>query len=193
MRWLPRAALAAAIISVVPLPAQNLRAPFEVSSYFAPAGWMGDGSRGSIMLRIDENYTGKPRPGDTDGKCMRISWEPRTSSWAGLYWQVPAGNWGAVPGVTVTGASRVVFWASGELGSEIVEFKAGGLRATGQPYKDSFEASLGAVRLTTGWRQYAISLAGKRLDSVIGAFTWTVRRAANLGTVTFYLDDIRYE
>lgn len=154
---------------------------------------MGEGSRGTLVVKFDENYTRKPRPGDTDGKCIRIAWEPRMSSWVGLYWQSSANNWGIAPGRSVVGATEVTFWAAGENGSEIVEFKAGGLHTSNTPYKDSFAAALRAVRLTTGWRRYEISLRGQRLTSVIGAFAWTVRKADNVGPVVFYLDDIRYE
>ena len=193
MKWpMGRAALAA-ILLCLPACAQAIRAPFAVAHYFAPVGWMGDGSHGTPVIKIDENYTGKPRPGDDDGKCMRISWAPRTTSWAGLYWQAPAGNWGVAPGKSVVGATKVTFWAAGETGSEVVEFKAGGLRTMSLPYKDSFAATRGAVKLTTGWQQYEISLKGQNLTSVIGAFAWVAHRANNLGTVTFYLDGIEYQ
>ena len=154
---------------------------------------MGDGSRGAPLIKIDGDYTGKPRPGDQDGKCMRISWEPRTSSWVGLYWQAPAGNWGSAPGISVVGATKVTFWATGETGSEVVQFRAGGLHTASMPYKDTFEASSGARRLTTAWRRYEMNLRGQNLTSVIGGFSWMIRKADNMGTVTFYLDDIRYE
>lgn len=154
---------------------------------------MGDGSRGTQVLEMDENYTQRPRPGDRDGKCIRISWQPRRSTWAGLYWQSPAGNWGTQPGRNVEGATRVVFWAAGDLGSEVVEFRAGGLRTMNLPYKDSFGVSLGAVRLSGAWRRYEISLRAQKLSSVIGAFAWVVRKASNPSVVTFYLDDIHYE
>lgn len=173
--------------------AQAIRAPFGVNEYFDAAGWMGESSHGGLLVKIDDTFAGKPRPGDDDGKCTRISWEPRSASWAGLYWQSPAGNWGSQPGRSVVGATKVVFWAAGQNGSEVVEFKAGGLRTQSSPYKDSFAATLGAVRLTSAWRRYEISLKGQNLTSVIGAFAWIVRRTNNLGTVTFYLDGIRYE
>jgi hypothetical protein len=187
------AAIFALILAGGPARAQAIRAPFSVGDYFTPAGWMGDGSRGTMLIRIDENYAGKPRPGDDDAKCTRISWEPRTSTWAGLYWQSPAGNWGVQPGKSVVGATRVTFWAAGESGHEMVEFRVGGLRTLTSPYKDSFAATRGLVQLTPGWRQYEINLRGQNLTSVIGAFAWVVRKANNVGTVTFYLDGIQYE
>jgi hypothetical protein len=41
--------------------------------------------------------------------------------WAGLYWQHPDNNWGDEPGVDLTGAKRISFYARGERGGEIVE------------------------------------------------------------------------
>ncbi len=193
MNWsIPLAALATVLLCGQ-VHAQAIRAPFAVNEYFDPAGWMGEGSRGALVIKIDDAFTGKPRPGDEDGKCTRISWEPRTASWTGLYWQSPGGNWGSQPGRAVIGATRVVFWASGQNGSEVVEFKAGGLRTLSAPYKDSFATTTGPVRLNTLWRRYEMNLRGQNLTSVIGAFAWIVRKGNNVGTVTFYLDGIRYE
>lgn len=192
MNWWISVALAAGV-ALAPLSAQSIRAPFVVSDYFSTSGWMGDGSRGTMVLEMDENYTRKPRPGDNDGKCIRFSWEPRTASWAGLYWQAPAGNWGSQPGRSVIGATKVTFWAAGENGTEVVEFKAGGVRASNMPYKDSFAATLGAVRLPSIWRRYEINLRAQKLSNVIGAFAWVLHREGNAGKVIFYLDDIRYE
>ena len=186
-------AVLAAFLSGGQVQAQAIRAPFAVDEYFDPTGWMGEGSRGALVVKIDVAFTRKRRPGDDDGKCLRISWEPRSASWAGLYWQSPAGNWGSQPGRSVVDATKVVFWAAGQLGSEVVEFKAGRLRTLSSPYKDSFGATTGPIRLTTAWRRYEISLRGQNLTSVIGAFAWIARKANNLGTVTFYLDGIRYE
>jgi hypothetical protein len=191
MRWLARAAVVAALASVA-VPAQEIHAPFQVTKYFSAAGWMSDGARATVVLQFDENYTGRPRPGDTDGRCIRISWTPRGSSWAGLYWQWPKGNWGSQPGRSVVGGTKVTFWAVGETGLEAVEFRAGGLRTAGGAYHDSFGVVRG-LRLSTSWRQYEISLRGQNLTSVIGAFAWILHRDGNPATVTFYLDDIRYE
>jgi len=193
MNWSMGAAIFAITLACGSARAQAITAPFSVGDYFVPAGWMGDGSRGAMMIRIDENYTRKPRPGDDDAKCTRFSWEPRTSTWAGLYWQSPAGNWGVQPGRSVVGATKVTFWAAGENGHEVVEFKVGGLRTLTLPYKDSFAATRGLVRLSPGWRQYEISIKGQNLTSVIGAFAWVAQKANNAGTVTFYLDGIQYE
>jgi hypothetical protein len=180
-------------VMAVAVQAQTLRAPFDLSANFAATGWMGEGSKGTMLVRIDEQYTQHRRANDDDGKCIRISWQPSTAEWVGLYWQSPAGNWGVQPGRSIEGASKIVFWASGQNGGEVVEFKAGGIRAQGMPYKDSFEAGLGAVRLTNSWRLYQINLTGRNLTSVIGGFGWTARKSANAGTMVFYLDGIRYE
>ena len=57
------------------------------------------------------------------------------------------------------------------------------------PYKDSFAATTGPVRLTTLWRRYEMNLRGQNLTSVIGAFAWIwmqpERRQTVWGTLLF--------
>ena len=92
----------------------------------------------------------------------------------------------------IRGASKIVFWAAGEKGGEIVEFKAGGI--TGKRSQYSFEVSLGRVALSKEWKQYEIPLRSstKAPLSILGAFAWVAEANAN-GAVTFYVDDIRYQ
>ena len=46
----------------------------------------------------------------------------------GTYWLSPANNWGDVKGgYNLTGAKKLVFWARGEKGGEVVTFKMGGV------------------------------------------------------------------
>src|ERR1700680_2294301 len=106
-----------------PLP---LRAPFDLSSYFFPSGWMGnfEGEKGKKLLEVNTVYKGKPRQGSSNGLCIKLAYSGNT--WTGVYWQYPDGNWGDKPGRTVTGATHVTFWAAGDQGGEVVEFKAGG-------------------------------------------------------------------
>ena len=169
-----------------------IKAPFDVAAYFYPSGWMGD--RENIYLNTD--FRGKPRLiilDDNSSTCIKIIYSPGSRGWAGIFWQCPDSNWGEHPGKKITGATKITFWATGEKGSEVVEFKAGGIRDSKKPYHDSFEISLGRVTLTNEWRKYEITLAGQDLSSVIGAFAWVATGSANPGGVIFYLDDIRYE
>lgn len=173
-----------------PLP---LRAPVDVSSYFFPSGWMGNfqGDNGKKLLDVNSAYKGKPRQSNSNGMCIKVTYKGTT--WAGVYWQYPDHNWGDKPGRTVTGANRLTFWAAGEQGGEVVEFKAGG-SGTGSQYRDTFEVTSGQTSLNREWRSFEINLATQDLSNVIGAFACIVRGdASKNGTVTIYIDQIRLE
>lgn len=173
-----------------------LATPFDMSSYFFPSGWMGDGaSKTAKYLDVNTAYRAKARSGDTDGLCIRISYKRGPKNWAGVYWQYPDGNWGKWPGRTITGAHRITFWAAGEHGDEVAEFKSGGISDPDQqlPYHDSYEASLGRIRLTAEWTLHAISLEHQNLSNVIGAFACSISGDANPTGAVIYLDDITFD
>lgn len=159
--------------SVLPL-------PVNVDVYFFPSGWMGDGEYGEGYITFTRSM-----------EHIKITYTPGPRGWAGIYWQFPDGNWGTQAGRNLTGAQRLTFWAKGETGTEIVEFKTGGIR--GQKYEDSFEKSLGRIKLSQSWEQYEIDLTDQDLSSVIGAFAWIASKDANPGGLTFYLKDIYFE
>ena len=91
----------------------------------------------------------------------------------------------------LTGATKLVFWAKGEMGGErIEEFRVGGI-GTSSMYPDSDSASIGPVILTNEWKKYTIDLRGKDLSFISGGFAWVANVASNPHHCTFYLDDIR--
>jgi hypothetical protein len=173
---------------------KGLPAPVDIGKMFIPSGWMGDGEKGKNYVQVvPVPAEEKPKPGASGGVCTRVSYKPGPVGWAGVYWQHPADNWGQVPGVSIRGATKLVFWAAGKKGGEIVEFKTGGISSRGKPYKDSFEASLGSVALNRDWKQYQIDLKGQDLSNVIGGFAWVATGDANPGGLVFYLADMRFE
>ena len=87
----------------------------------------------------------------------------------------------------------MTFWARGENGGEVVEFKAGGIDGPSTKHKDSFVVTTGAITLGAEWRQYTLNLAGQDLSSVIGGFCWIASKNRNPDGLIFYLDDIQYE
>lgn len=160
----------------------------SVPDTFIPSGWMGD----IQSIQFDPASATAAHAGPTS---IRISYTPMRSGgqgWAGIYWQYPENNWGTNPaGRNLTGATKLTFWARGELGGERAEFKAGGIK--GQ-YSDSLkEVSTGIVILSSHWRQYTIDLRGTSLSHVIGGFVWVTNRDQNPQGATIYLDDILYE
>lgn len=170
-------------------------APFSLDEIpFVACGYMGDATE---QVQIDLTHKGTSRPDDEDGSTIQVVYESGGSlGWAGVYWLPPAPppddcNWGRYPGITVTNATKVVFWAKGEQGGERVEFKAGGVFSE-KPNDDSFESSLGRITLTAEWQKYEIDLSNQNLESVLGSFAWAAPESESSAMI-FYLDDIRYE
>ncbi|MCP4549725.1 MAG: hypothetical protein GY835_24985 [bacterium] len=149
--------------------------PVGLEIHFYPSGWMGDGGgeQGSEFLSVE------PEVVEINGEKVagiKILYRPGSKGWAGIYWQSPENNWGAYPGLDLTGAKRITFYARGQNGGEIAEFKSGGIREdqlTGRTHHDSFEQSLGRLVLQKLWRKYSIDLSNKDLSNVIGGFAWT--------------------
>jgi hypothetical protein len=167
-----------------------LRAPFPVNGYYTPSGFMGD----TAHITLNAQWTTNCQVGPS---CMKFQYKPENLPgepvWAGVYWQSPPGNWGDQPGKKIEGASKLVFWARGENGGELVSFKVGGTR--GKKYEDSLEVAMdpSPVQLTSHWQQYEIDLKKPDTSSVIGAFSWSTTRDGNPKGATFYLDGIRME
>jgi len=168
-------------------------APVNIQNLFTPSGWMGDGEYGKKYVQFSGKETDNPHSAPT---AIKVSYRFGQKNWAGIYWQNLPDNWGQKPGNNYSGSglSKVTFWARGQTGSEVVEFKSGGIDAEGKPYRDSYTATTGKVELGRDWKQYQIPLVNMDLSSVIGGFSWVASADYNQGeTVTFYLDDIVLE
>jgi len=76
--------------------------------------------------------------------------------------------------------SRLLFWARGVTGREIIEFKI--------PSR-----SLGRVTLSTTWEQYEIPLDNVDLSEAVGLFIWIATDVDNPDGAIFYLDDMYIE
>jgi hypothetical protein len=180
-----------------PLPSAGSFTPFYVyqdkgsRNRFTPSGYMPTGE----CLNVDDAWQHDAREGRTSIRIVYdIACSREGRQWAGVYWMNPPDNWGTKKGgYNLTGATRLVFWAKGELGGERVEeFKVGGL-GINQIYPDSDTVSIGPVILSHEWREYSIDLRGKDLSYISGGFAWVANVEANPHHCTFYLDDIRFE
>ena len=150
---------------------------------FIASGWMGS----TEAIEFDDCWKENPHAGES---CTRISFTD-TKGWGGIAWQNPANNWGDDEGgVDLTGAKQLSFWARGDKGGEMVEFKMG-IIAKNKPFFDSGKGSLGKVKLTPEWKQYIIPLVGKDLSRIITGFV--ISTAGRASPTVFYLDDIVYE
>ena len=158
---------------------------------FTPSGYMPTGE----CLNVDDGWQYDVKQGKT---CVRVVYDVACSKegrkWAGVYWQNPADNWGSRKGgYNLNGATKLVFWAKGEMGGErIEEFRVGGMGAN-QMFPDSDTVSIGPVILSKDWKEYSIDLRGKDLSYISGGFAWVSNVDANPHHCTFYLDDIRFE
>jgi len=161
---------------------------WDRTNHYVPSGWMGDYG----AIKVDDNCKENTHGGMT---CIKITYTGKHSQgagWAGVYWQNPANNWGyRKGGFDLTGATSLTFWARGEKGGEVIgEFKMGGISGE---YPDSDSTGIGPITLTKEWKQYTIDLEGLDLSYISGGFCWSASRLDNPESITFYLDDIKYE
>ena len=84
--------------------------------------------------------------------------------------------------------SRLAFWAKGDQGEEIIEFKIGAVDIPPIPGR-----SLGKVTLARDWKPYEIDLEGMDLTNAVGLFLWVASDVDNPQGAVFYLDDIQFE
>src|SRR5439155_18521426 len=112
--------------------------PFYVSDHYVPSGFMGAGQPAMAGIKLSTAQTDckAPRPTGAGGDCYAGSWTITLatggSSWAGVYWQSPANNWGKLPGKPIAaGATKVSFYAAGKVGGETLQFLAGGINTSG--------------------------------------------------------------
>ena len=111
-----------------PAPTGTPPAPFFVyadhgapANHFVPSGWMGD--LGDITFN---DAAVNSCAGTT---AISIGYSAQGGQgWAGIYWQEPEDNWGAVPGVgfDLSPYNTLVFCARGAVGGERVELGMGG-------------------------------------------------------------------
>lgn len=150
---------------------------------YVPTGWMGNVK----ALALEPNCTNKPHSGKT---CFQIDYKD-TKDWGGVVWQSPPDDWGDLPGgFDLTGAKRLVFWARGDHGGEVVSFEFGLLGAD-KKYPDTASGKLNKAALTKDWKRYEIELLGKDLSRIKTGFCFVV--AAEGSPIRFYLDDVTFE
>ena len=152
---------------------------------FAMSGYMGDVSDVKVMGGFTNRF-------QAAAPCLKVVYMAGgEQGWAGLIWQSPANNWGDMEGgFNLSKAKVLSFWARGEQGGEVVEFKLGGMAAK-HPETDSILS--GAVTLKNEWTQYKLDLSTANLEYISSGFTFIVKQELNPDGCTFYLDDIRYD
>ena len=157
--------------------------PFRIMDRFVPTLW-GDASQ----ISISPAFSGSGRPGDDDGKCIRISYQPGEKHWGAVYWQSPR-EAGIRKPVEIPSAAKLRFWAKGDSGGEQLDF-----RALGEPARDLL-SNRDRFELTLQWQQFELPLNEFPPEGVVALFgiKWQSARGENPGGLVFYLDDLRCE
>lgn len=159
-------------------------------NHFIPSGWMGDFGD----LKMNLGWKEKPAAGITAMKFSYSGERKQGAGWAGIYWQMPANNWGDKRGgYDLSQYKKVTFMARGEKGGEHIDkFMVGGI--TGQTEEgDTDGGNTEEIDLTKDWKKYEISLVGLDMSHIIGGFGFAMNADMNPSGATFYVDDVVYE
>jgi len=167
-----------------------------------PAGWMSgnQSQKPSKVISLNMSKTAY----HTGADCIQIGYKPG-AGWAGIVWWPkacgPSGTpdaWSRVKNcscsvdVLKAGNLRTVnkesFWARGEKGGEVVEFKVGDDTLCPLPGRSS-----GPLTLTADWKPYNIDLTDLDMKRAVDLFTWVADDLHNPQGATFYLDDVQFE
>lgn len=158
------------------------------NNHYVPTGWMGD----VADLKMDMACTTVKYRGNYSIKIVYAPNQKAIKQWVGVYWQNPANNWGDKKGgYNLTGAKKIVFFAKGERGNEVLsEVKIGGISGV---FADTDVAWIKNIKLTNEWKEYKINVSESDLSSIAGGFCVVFSKKDNPGGCTVYLDEIRYE
>lgn len=180
---------------------------------FSPYGWMSDITNLTQLIKVDLTCSDNPNrvtktsgPSEKD-TCirMRISWGDAT--WASVafisgrdappWWGDTSG--GRYYNLTSLAKKKLVFYARGEHGGEVIKAQIGMLGD--KPYGDSLHKPVASedITLTQDWTRHEIdlnSVANPELDHICNGFGISVERGSQGGSpdqTVFYLDDIYFE
>jgi len=166
-----------------------------------PAGFFVGSGSPSQFINLKGGDSNECRP---NVNCLRVTYKPGGSFGGIFYWPLKCGETGnedawkmvreGTCGINVLDAgnlktiNRLTFWAKGDQGGEVVEFKVGAADVIPSP-----GWSLGKVPLTSEWEPYEIDLVGADLTNAIGLFIWAATDIDNPQGAVFYLSEIQFE
>jgi hypothetical protein len=170
-----------------------------------PAGWFIEtGSPETDLETYIKLEKGEPVTCLLGEICYKITYETGQSSGGIIYWPKTCGNTGSEDawkkvregtcGINVLEAGnlksidRITFWARGNHGGEVLEFKVGDANLLPIPGRSS-----GKITLRSKWQQYEISLVGLDLTNAIALFIWDATDIDNPQGAIFYLSEIQFE
>jgi len=176
-------------------------AAIKLDAVGIPAGWMTGGGNPSTYIEMKSADASECRSGTT---CQRVT-NRVGGGWNGvIWWPLACGDtgneaaWENVKGgacgvnVPTSGALSVInnltFWARGDQGKEVVEFRVGAVDIVPSPGR-----STGKIMLTKDWKQYTIELKDMDLTNAIALFSWVTADSDNSDGAIFYLSEIQFE
>lgn len=156
---------------------------------FYPTGFTGSRNKLWINVSSAEN----PFSGQT---CIKMGFqnvEPsqKNAIWSAIHFQNPPYNWvNRTDAHDLSGYSRLVFWARGKTGSEIISSARMG--GGGEASFKNPETGIGPIALTTSWTKYEIVLNNRNLSNVIIGFSVGLNAADISDDGAVYIDNIHY-
>jgi hypothetical protein len=175
-----------------PAKAQAPRVTLDISNAYPDPQVIGD-KKGVSLMKAPPGVAHSP-PDAWAIEYIRNKKGITNAGVGGVCWQNRPGNQGDAPGddLSSKGYRRVSFWARGGKGGEVIEFRAGGLGNVKTRYQDSFDVSLGSVRLKPEWAEYSLFLNDADLSSVITPFCVVIEVGPNPDGALVFVDDIVY-
>jgi hypothetical protein len=158
-------------------------ATIRLDALAVPEGWMsGDQANPTKYISATTLFEGcHAGPG-----CGRWTFKPG-GGWASVLWWPPGCRFDTLKtcGINLlaqggfSAIDRLTFWARGDKGGEIIEFK--------------FRARQIKVKLSPTWERYELGVSGTDLTQISELFLCSVSDADNPGGAVFDLDNIQFE
>lgn len=147
------------------------------------------------MLDISFVHEDDPNTGET---CVRVNLKKWVKPyWAGIAAVCEPDFQGTEPteeAFDLRRMKRLVFYARGEQGGEMIQVQAAILGK--EPHGDSSRkpAKTKWIRLRKGWKKYEVDVGRIDLRRVVSPFCFVIDKGHNRGdSFTFYLDDIYFD
>ena len=190
-----------------PIPGQPTHPPISSTNdpirlsfqdFMVPAGWMSGRGEPSSFINLNEQLASSDCHTGID--CLKIEYKSG-AEWAGImWWPLDCGDsWECAKRGTfvfnplqesnLSTVERLTFWAKGESGNEVFDFKVGAVDFLPTPgHRVRF-------RLTSNWQKYEIDLRDSRMDfnRVVAGLIWIATDRHNPQGASFLIDDIQFE
>jgi len=167
--------------------------PMDVRQSFKKYEMGGDANGSETYLKINEDFTD---PDNHCEFCARIEYHPGPRGEAAVFYKNDKA-------VDISGAKRVVFFAKGEKGDEMLQFMAAGSglegKKTGKELFSNEQTTIKTkkVKLDPDWQRYEIDLAtATSLSKVTHAFGFDAykgQQLADSGAIIFYVKGIQFD